>query len=229
MSYDLPGNPNPFAPPSAPIGGMGYSDFGGDVTDAEIIRREHIGHEASIKALGILFYLGCFFAGVAALGIIGVALFMTSLPNQPNNPGIDPQGMRVMMGLGGALYLVISVAYGAFGFGLRRLQVWVRWTLIVLLSMFLLLVSVASVVVGIANPLFGVAYLVMAGAIPGYILYLLASAKGGMVFSREYKVIIAKTPHVKYQTSLIVKILLVLLLAVLVAIVGSVIYGSFQR
>ena len=52
--------------------------------------------------------------------------------------------------------------------------------------------------------------------INGYILYLLFSAKGSMVFSDEYHEIIAQTPHIKYRTSIIVKIFLFLLLALIV-------------
>ena len=44
--------------------------------------------------------------------------------------------------------------------------------------------------------------------IVGYILYLMLSEKGSVVFSPAYKEIIARTPHIKYRTSLILKIAL---------------------
>ena len=63
-------------------------------------------------------------------------------------------------------------------------------------------------------------------AILGYILYLLLSAKATTIFSAEYKTIIAQTPHIKYRTSLVVKIVLVLFVAVIVlAVVGGVVVG----
>ena len=58
--------------------------------------------------------------------------------------------------------------------------------------------------------------------IPAYILYLLLSSKGAMVFSTEYKEIIARTPHVKYRTSCIVwGALIVLGVVILLAVVAG--------
>ena len=55
-----------------------------------------------------------------------------------------------------------------------------------------------------------------------YILHLIFSSKGQMVFSPEYKEIIRQTPHIKYKTSKIVWVLLgivgLLLLAGLVGL-----------
>jgi len=56
--------------------------------------------------------------------------------------------------------------------------------------------------------------------INGYILYLLFSAKGKLVFSEEYQAVVDATPHIKYKTSAIIWILVgVLLLGVVAAIV----------
>ena len=44
--------------------------------------------------------------------------------------------------------------------------------------------------------------------INGYILYLIYSAKGNMVFSEEYRKVIAATPNIKYKTSIIIWIFL---------------------
>jgi thymidine kinase len=49
--------------------------------------------------------------------------------------------------------------------------------------------------------------------------------KATMVFSPEYKDIIAATPHVKHRTSIIVKVLLVLLLLALLLILSSLFIG----
>ena len=55
----------------------------------------------------------------------------------------------------------------------------------------------------------------------GYILYLLFSKKGTMVFSDEYKRVIELTPGIKYRTSIVVWIFLGLLLVLLgVAVFG---------
>ena len=52
-----------------------------------------------------------------------------------------------------------------------------------------------------------------------YMLYLLLSKKGTMVFSPEYKEIIAQTPHMKYKTSPVVWIALGLIVAVIVSMI----------
>ena len=59
--------------------------------------------------------------------------------------------------------------------------------------------------------------------INGYILYLLFSQKGTMVFSDEYKQIIADTPDMKYRTSIIVWIFLAL---IVVALAYGIIAGA---
>jgi hypothetical protein len=43
---------NPYAAPAAPVADVGAS------AEAEAIRRAHISHEASVKAVGLLYYLG---------------------------------------------------------------------------------------------------------------------------------------------------------------------------
>ena len=48
-----------------------------------------------------------------------------------------------------------------------------------------------------------------------YILYLLLSKEGTVVFSDHYKQVIAQTPHIQYKTSVIVWILLLLVLTLL--------------
>jgi hypothetical protein len=48
-----------------------------------------------------------------------------------------------------------------------------------------------------------------------YVLYLLHSAKGKLVFSPDYRAVIEATPHIKYKTSVLVWILLGLLLLLL--------------
>jgi hypothetical protein len=52
--------------------------------------------------------------------------------------------------------------------------------------------------------------------ISAYILYLLGSQKGVQVFSDEYAEVIAATPHIKYRSSKLVIVLVVLLVALVV-------------
>ena len=62
--------------------------------------------------------------------------------------------------------------------------------------------------------------------ISAYILYLLLSAQGTMVFSSEYQQIIAETPHVKYQSSKAVKWILIIMVFIFLAILGFALFAS---
>ncbi len=150
--------------------------------DAPDIRRAHLNHEASIKALGALYYLGAI--GLLAVGIIEMVA-----------PSDDSVGVRLMiavfaLGLGGLYFWI--------GRGLRGLKSRARIPAVILAVIGLLGFPVGTL-------------------INGYILYLLLSAKGTMVFSDEYKQIIADTPDIKYRTSIIVWIFLGLLVALVAA------------
>ncbi len=67
-------------------------------------------------------------------------------------------------------------------------------------------------------------------ALNAYILYLLFSAKGKMVFSEEYKAAIEATPHIKTKTSALVWVLVaifILSIAAMLAIPALVDSGSY--
>lgn len=91
---------NPYAAPTAPVEDVPANP------EAEALRRAHIGHEASIKAVGFLYYLG------AVLGtLIGLAFLV---------------GMRGADAASGAVLLAIGVAQLFAGYGVRRLRRWAR-------------------------------------------------------------------------------------------------------
>lgn len=167
---------------------------------SEQIRRDHIKHEASIRSWGMLQILG---GSLLLLGaVVGVAGLVASAPSAQ-------QGQAVL-GVG----VVLSLVYGVFGavglwsgLGLRRLRPSAR--------------IVAAIISGIGLIAFPIGTL-----INGYILYLLLSKKGKMVFSDEYKRIIAETPHVRHRTSVIAWIVLALFIA---ALYGSILYFSMAR
>lgn len=171
---------NPFAAPASldhARDGMG--------SDAERIRRELIGHEASIQSIGLLYLLGSFLVTIAGIGMAAVA---------SGQVGRDPEAESVIL-IGGLLVLV-GLAQGVVGFGLRRLRPWTKIPVGVISGIGLLGIPLGTI-------------------INGYILYLMFSEKGSRVLSPEYQEIIRETPHIKYQTSIIVKILLVLLLCII--------------
>jgi hypothetical protein len=222
MSFNLPGGVNPF---EAPLAGIGEEARYGDLADnnAELIRREHIGRETNIKSLGHLAYLGAFFGtlGTIILALLAVGV-IPSNGDQQNQ--LDPATQKLVFGGLAVFYFAISTLYWALGYGLTHLQVWARWTLVVLISIGLVASLVQTVFLLMVNPIVAAIALLVGGGIYGGILWLLLSSKAGVVFSREYKEVILKTPHVKPTTSLIVKILLIL---ILVVVVGAVLAWIF--
>ncbi len=217
-------NPQDLNPFQAPTADIGTPTLTGATSDAELIRRTYLSHEASVKALGTLNYLVAFFAvfGVVifALGALGVV----DMNGNNANPGMNPQLMAGIFAGGAFVGLLL---YGGMGYGLRNLQPWARWVTIVLMGLSLFSTLVQIVILAALNPAAAAAGLVAAiipSLITGYIFYLMASAKGAMVFSREYREIVRQTPHIKQKTSIIVKVLLGLLVAFLLflAVAGAI-------
>lgn len=79
-------------------------------SQAEIERTKHINTEATIKTVGVLYYLGAL-----ALTAAGVAAFS----GREMEEGVPPNVM-------GALFVVLGVGQGFVGYGLRRLKSWAR-------------------------------------------------------------------------------------------------------
>jgi len=91
---------NPYAAPAAPVEDVSAN------AQAEAIRKEHISHEASIKAVGLLYYLGGIGVTLAALaGLVGA------------------KDASV-----GVTLLLIGLGVGQFfaGWGVRALRPWGR-------------------------------------------------------------------------------------------------------
>lgn len=150
--------------------------------DAEAIRQAHISHEASVKSVGILYYLGGGFILLGGLvGGVGVAA----------EDSVRLESVAVTL-------ILLALGAGQFwvGRGVRGLRAWARPWVGILSGIGLLGIPIGTL-------------------INGYILYLVFSKKGKMVFSEEYQDVISKTPHIRYQTSIVVKILVVLVLALM--------------
>lgn len=172
---------NPYRAPTAAV-----ADVAQDA-QAEAVRETHLSTEASLKSVGLLYYLG-------AIGLFVSTLAMLASPDE--GPGL---------GLGLVLAALFAVTL-AVAHGLRGLRAWVRVPAIVLS------------VVGLLN--FPVGTL-----ISGYVLYLLLNAKGRFVLTPEYAQIVAATPHMKYRSS---TLLVVLVVVALVGIVAAVIIPLLQ-
>lgn len=152
-------------------------------TAVEEIRNHHLKHEASVKSIGVLYYLG----GAALLVVGAVSLFSGGARGGGFETALMP-----------AVLLLIGAGQIWVGTGLRRLRKWARLPTGILSGFGLLGFPVGTL-------------------INGYILYLVFSQKGKMVFSDEYQAVIEQTPHLKYRTSLIIWILLGLVLLLVAA------------
>lgn len=166
-------------------------------SDVEAYRKTYLSHEASVKSIGFLYLLGSFF-------IIPVGLWIAAeqLANE-NPPGVTQTE--------DAVSALLSVSFGVFqvfvAIGLRRLQNWARVSSAIISLLGLIMVPVGTL-------------------ISAYILYLLLSEKGRVVFSEQYKQVIEQTPHIRYRTSKVVWILLGLVLLLLsIALIGA-LFGS---
>jgi hypothetical protein len=93
---------NPYAAPAAPVDDLPVNP------EAEAIRRAHINHEASIKAVGFLYYLG----GVL-LTVGGVASL----------PGVQGGVSRPAIAL---LLIIVGIGQLFAGWGVRALRSWAR-------------------------------------------------------------------------------------------------------
>ena len=93
---------NPYAAPSAPVEDVSAN------AEAEAIRKAHINHEASVKAVGILYYLGGIGVTIAALGALA--------GGRTNSAGI-----AIAVGL-----LAVGVGQFFAGYGVRALRPWGR-------------------------------------------------------------------------------------------------------
>ena len=152
---------------------------------AEELRKAHIKHEASVKSIGTLYYLG------------GAALFFASIVGV--TMAFGPEGELAHIAAAGLL-LGLSVGQICVGTGLRRLRSWARIPTGILSGLGLLGFPIGTL-------------------INAYILWLVFSQKGTVVFSDEYQAAIAQTPHIKYRTSVVIWILLGLVLLI-IAIAG---------
>ncbi len=160
--------------------------------EAEELRKEHIKHEASVKSIGVLYYIG---GGLFLLW--GVTQILTFL----NGKG-RPDAVYACV-----VFLVLSALEFTAGTGIRRLRPWSR------------------IVVGIVSGL-GLLAIPVGTIINGYILYLVFSKKGAMLFTPEYHAAIAKTPHIRYRTSPLIWVLLGIIVLVLALVAAGALFSK---
>lgn len=180
---------NPYAPTSF------VSETDGLESDVDAFRNRYLSHEASIKSIGILYMIP------AVLMLIG---FVVMLGAAVAGAFFGGGGQGAFGGPGLLEFAVVFLIYGAFG----ALSCYAGWGIRKFKKVPKRIVTVLSAIGLIGFPL--------GTLINGYILYLLHGQKGKVVFSDRYQEVIRQTPHIKYKTSMIVKIFVGLLIAVIV-------------
>lgn len=166
----------------------------------EAIRRAHLTHETNVKSFGLLYYLGGVIMLLAGIGMIigGIA--------SGNSGGADGVGVAFFLGLG-VLYLIMGSLQFSVGGGLRKLNSFGRIGGTVFGALGLLGIPVGTL-------------------ISAFLLYLLWSEKGKMVFSDEYKDVLAATPHIKYKTSIVSWIVLGIVLLLFLGVIVLAMLGG---
>src|SRR5262245_8108887 len=202
---------NPYAAPKAE-GEPPLLFLGDDLVECEAIRKAHLAHEASIKSIGALHYFGVFFSVLGVLAFATVGL------------GADSGMAAIGAALATVFYLGIGALNAALGYGLRSFQSWARWTEVAFNSLgfaFVVLITVGAIVVRVWPVVAIYLFFVL---IQSCVLYLLLSRKASVIFSSRYKEIVERTPYLKYRTSALVKIAVIIFVAFLVfAVISTVI------
>ncbi len=193
--------------PYAPITTSALDSNFVDMNNAEAIRRLHLSREANIKSVGGLYIFGAIIVFLYGVLIIGAAIRNVIDPNNYVDLGLGVTGAWAIFGIGGIVAALGLIQFWG-GLCMWRLRPSGRpW------AIFVAAVGLINVPIGTLISL--------------AILWMLLSAKGRMVFSPAYREVIQATPHIKYRTSIIVWIFLILLLAVIaVGVFGVLLLGA---
>lgn len=181
----------PASPPSLVPPGFSTEPTEPIDSSAERTRNKYLNHEASLRSLGALYYLGGIINSLIGVGMISAFFFV----KQHQQPPIVLPCAILFLGLGGFL-LWLAPQF-------RNL-------------------SRKAVIPGTVVASLGLIGIPIGTLINGYILYLIHSEKGKVVFSERYQRVIEATPHIRYKMSVIVKILFGVLIAFVALAVISV-------
>ena len=204
---------NPYDPTGSAYGNESF-DSNVDLSQAELIRKSHLSHEANLQGFGCLYTFGGILGIIGSLFYVAVGVFViaSGVPAQMANqnapvPNTNPAAAGLFVALMGLVFLAISVLQLLGGRAMQTLNPKGKVLAIIISAIGLLGFPCGTL-------------------LSTYLLYLLLSTKGEMVFSDRYKEIIQATPHIKYRTSIIVWIFLFILIGViLAAIIATVVAG----
>ena len=190
------------------------------VDDPRAVRLAHLRTESDIKSVGQLCYLVTFFSALGTLEFLLFALGVIPYDKQLHEVA-DPSLIRAALWAFSAFLLVNTAFQAAIGFGLTRLQAWARWTVVALTALSLASHVGFSVALCFTRPAWGLASLVIGGAVHALILYPLLTRGAGVVFSRRYKEIICATPEIRSRMHWLLKLFIA---TIIVGVVGFAIY-----
>jgi hypothetical protein len=196
---------NPYAPSGSSYGDASL-DANFDLSQAELIRKSHLNHEANIQSFGCLYTLGGIIGILIGIFYIGLGIFVMAGGENPQ-AGVNPMAAGIMTTLIGVVFLAIAVTQLFAGRSMQTLNPSGKILAIIISAIGLLGFPCGTI-------------------ISGYLLYLLLSAKGEMVFSSAYKEVMQATPHIRYRTSIIVWIFLFLLIGVILLGIIAAIFGA---
>ena len=165
--------------------------------DDEATRRPLLKHEASLRSVAWLYWLGMLLFGSLGIGLV-VQMAGTDLP-----PDAELGTAFWVMGV---IYLGLAIAFAATGWGFRTLAPWVR------------------IPGGLFSAL-GLLGIPIGTLINGYVLWLMFGAKGRRILTDEYATIRRRTPHLVYRRSTAEKVGIVLILGVPALIIAWMIWG----
>jgi hypothetical protein len=214
---------NPYAPPTALIGEFEPIDAS-DLARSEEVRRTYLRHEASVRSLGTIHYGAAFLFFIAAFSVFSLLAVRT--------PPRDEEILALAIGMG--ISLLLGVWNLALGSGLQGMRPWARSieTILAAFAMGDLIISAVALGIAfendVASRIAGVAACLLLGLIPGYVMFLLRTRRGRMVFSREYADVIERTPHIRAPMGrgLLIALAVIVLLLTLVMIAVVVIGGA---
>ena len=169
-----------------------------ELTDVESIRKRYLGHEASVKSIGTLYLIGGVFSLLISTVYIiaGISSFGDPSPSNFAGP---------------ALELLVALAVGAGFLSLGAIQIWSGIGVRKLRPAARIGATVISAIGLLGFPI--------GTLVSAYFLYLLLSEKGSYVFSDAYKQVIALTPHMRYKTSILTWIVVILLVSLVLLVI----------